>query len=264
MSKLFLVVDAGNTTTAFAIMEGMTVLKHSSFPTASLDHHTQSILHSMEGFEINLPAVVASVVPSHNETIARIVADATGKAPLFFDAKMDTGLFIDYDTPQKLGADRIANAVAAHHLYPEQNVIIVDIGTAINFDCVTRKGRFVGGAIAPGPVLMVKALNFFTDKLPSVDLDAFSGYPLGRDTISCIKVGVVLGVAGLVDGLLERLKKELSHPTKVIFTGGGVQLIQNYLNKDYTYIPHLTIKGLAIIAYRHLNDSTQEFQSSSQ
>ncbi len=258
MKKFCLVVNAGNTTTTFATSRGTTIYNKISIATDSLSAPPQSLWQGVEKVEVKGPAFIASVVPRLDAVLTRIVEDLTGEAPVFINGKMDVGISIDYEPPQNLGADRIANAVAAHHLYPEQDIIVVDIGTAVNLDCVTKKGHFLGGAIAPGPRLMMNALSLYTDKLPSVDLTNFSGTALGKDTGSCIRSGVLLGLAGLIEGLVKRLKHELSRHSLVILTGGGAQLLMEHIGGYDAYDPDLTLKGLSIIATRHTCATTKD------
>ncbi len=257
MKKFCLIVNAGNSTTTFATSRGTTIYNKISIATDSLGAPPLSLWQEVKKFEVKGPAFIASVVPRWDAVLARIIEDLTGESPVFLSGKMDVGISIDYKPPQNLGADRIANAVAAHHLFPEQDAIVVDIGTAVNLDCITKKGHFLGGAIAPGPRLMMNALKLYTDKLPSVDLTNFSGTALGRDTGSCIRSGVLLGLAGLIEGLVKRLKHELSRQSLVILTGGGAQLLMDHIDEYDTYDPDLTLKGLSIIATRHTDATTK-------
>ncbi len=248
-----LIINAGNTTIQLALFQRGQIRKKAFINTRELTS-VYTLLTALTHWRIlekkdeeGLQQVfIASVVPEKNGIFLHFSKDFLGITPIFISSDLNTGLSIDYRSKKALGADRLANAVAAFKMY-RQNVLVVDIGTAINFDCVTRDGVFIGGAIAPGLWIAQKALYLNTSKLPPINLTDFSGEPLGKDTVSCIKSGLIFGFAGLIDRLSQEISSELTYPTKIIATGGGAPLLLPYSNTIDEYVPDLTIQGIFYI-----------------
>jgi type III pantothenate kinase len=163
---------------------------------------------------------------------------------------LKTGMPIQYDNPKEVGADRIVNSVAAYEKY-HTALIIVDFGTATTFDCVSKDGAYIGGAIAPGVIISCEALFEKASKLPRVEIFAKPKNVVAKDTISGMNVGIIYGFAGMVDGIVNRIKKEMGHELTVIATGGIASLIY----KESESIDHieedLTLEGLMIIHKRN-------------
>lgn len=170
----------------------------------------------------------------------------TNQIPLVVSTSLHTGLTISTDTPQELGTDLLANAVAGYHLF-HKNCIVVDFGTALSMITVTGKGEIKGVSIAPGLESALKALSLNTAQLPFVPLVAPPSV-LGRNTTHAIQSGVVLGYVGLVEYLTDRIKKELDGPTEVIATGGLSEVIAPLTDRFTTIKPWLTLDGLRLLA----------------
>lgn len=162
---------------------------------------------------------------------------------IVLSTNINTGVEILLDNPNEAGADRIANAAGAYVLY-NHPVIVVDFGTATTFDIVNAKGQFIGGVIAPGVTLQLKALNKFTSKLPRIDV-TLSNFAIGHNTTDAILSGVLRGSAAMIDGLVEQCEKELGQRAVLVATGGYSGLIANYLKRPFDFInPTLTLEGL--------------------
>ncbi len=159
--------------------------------------------------------------------------------------EIKAGIKIRYDNPKEVGADRIVNAAAAYKLYGGP-VIIVDFGTATTFCAVTRDGEYLGGAIAPGIKISAEALFQRAAKLPWVELTKPRSV-IGTDTVSAMQAGIIYGSAGLVDGIVERMKKELSIDAKVVATGGLAELVAPETRSIQEIKPHLTLEGLRLL-----------------
>jgi type III pantothenate kinase len=156
-----------------------------------------------------------------------------------------TGLSIAIDNPHELGADRIANAVAAHRRH-DGPCIVVDFGTATNFDVVSAAGEYLGGAIAPGVETSLDALAARAARLIKVDLVAPSRV-IGKSTVEAMRSGVVYGTVAMVDGMLERMKEELGAEALVIATGGLAELVCRYSVQIDENEPLLTLEGLRMV-----------------
>lgn len=190
--------------------------------------------------------VIASVVEELNMKFKRAVDNVFGFKSVFVDCDVDLGIKIVTDNPREVGADRLANAVAAAQNY-EGAVIVIDFGTATSFDVINSKHEFLGGVIAPGINTQVKCLKASTSKLPKIDV-SISNSAIGHNTTDAILSGVIRGTACMVDGLVEQCEKELGEKATVVATGGYCGLIANYLKRPFDDVnPILTLEGLRLI-----------------
>ena len=155
-----------------------------------------------------------------------------------------------YESPRDVGADRIVNAVAAFEQV-RSGVIVVDFGTATTFDCVTEKGEYLGGVIAPGIQISADALFSRAAKLHPVDI-AMPPRVVGRNPVQSMQSGIVFGYAGLVDGVVARIKAELGYPCAVIGTGGLASLIAPQTNSIERVDDSLTLQGLRLLYERNV------------
>jgi type III pantothenate kinase len=189
--------------------------------------------------------IISTVVPPLLPVMAEMSRKYFRMEPLVVTHELKTGITIRYDNPKEIGADRIVNAAAAYRLYGGP-IIIVDFGTATTFCAVTRSGEYLGGAIAPGVKISAEALFQRAAKLPRVELMKPRSV-IGSDTISAMQAGIIYGYAGLVDGIVERMKKELSPEAKVVATGGLAELVAPETRSIKEVKPHLTLEGLRLL-----------------
>ncbi|HEV2277215.1 MAG TPA: type III pantothenate kinase [Acidobacteriaceae bacterium] len=210
----------------------------------------QSLLRS-EGVESTAirSIIIASVVPPIDWILREFCERYFNHKPLFIEPGVKTGLPILTDNPAEVGADRVANCVGAFHKYGGPT-IVVDMGTATNFDVVSKKGEFLGGAIAPGLNISAEALFARAARLPRVEIRRPAKI-IGTNTVDNLQIGLFWGHLGLVDSILERMIAELGSETKCIATGGLAHLIV----KESKYIsevdPMLTLEGLRLIYERN-------------
>jgi type III pantothenate kinase len=189
--------------------------------------------------------IISTVVPPILPVMVEMSKKYFRIAPMLVKHGIKTGIRIRYENPKELGADRIVNAAAAYAFYGGP-LIIVDFGTATTFCAVTRDGEYLGGAIAPGIKISAEALFQRASKLPRVELTK-PGAVIGGDTITAMQAGIIYGYAGLVDGIVERMKKELSPEAKVIATGGLAELVSAETRAIQEVRPQLTLEGLRLL-----------------
>ena len=204
-------------------------------------------LFAMRGLKTEAVTGVAisSVVPPLDSTLRRICEIAFHTRPLFIEPGVKTGLPILTDNPNEVGADRVVNCVAAYDLVGGP-AVVVDMGTATTFDIVSRKGEFLGGAIAPGLGISAEALFSRAARLTRVEIKKPPKI-IGTNTTDNIQIGLYYGYIGLVDGLLERMIGELGPDTKTIATGGLAKLISADCKHVQRVEPMLTLNGLRLI-----------------
>jgi type III pantothenate kinase len=154
---------------------------------------------------------------------------------------------IRYKNPSEVGADRIVNAVAAFQKY-QTSLVVIDFGTATTFDAISEQGEYLGGAISPGIMIASEALFMKASKLPRVEIFVPPEKVIGKDTANSIKAGIIFGYAGLVDGMVRRMKTEMNSTPRVIATGGLAELMYQVSETIEVVEPDLTLEGLRIIS----------------
>ena len=187
-------------------------------------------------------ACVASVVPALTATYGQLLRDSLGLPTVMLGPGADLGMFLDTDRPAEVGPDRIANALAAREKYGAP-AIVVDFGTATNFDVLSRQGSYVGGAIAPGMAASMEALVSRTSLLFRVPLTR-PERAIGRNTVTCLQSGAFFGYVGLVEGIVDRIQEELGGGATVIATGGLAPVIASETTRIHHLDPDLTLDGI--------------------
>src|SRR5580698_5965966 len=204
----------------------------------------------VEGSEIT-GIIIASVVPPVDWILRKFCERYFHQRPLFIEPGVKTGLPILTDSPGEVGADRVANCVGAFHKYGGPT-FVVDMGTATNFDVVSRKGEFLGGAIAPGLNISAEALFARAARLPRVEIKKPAKI-IGTNTVDNLQICLFYGHIGLVDSILERMIAKLGAETKCVATGGLAHLIANESKYISAVDDMLTLDGLRIIYERNRN-----------
>lgn len=244
--KKLLTLDLGNTALTAGIWHGDVLIEDwsSLFSPESL---TARLMLLRRSGRID-SAILSSVVPRRTNSILSICRKALGIDCLVLNSNTPTGLNILYRRPESVGADRIANSVGAYHMYGGP-IIVVDFGTAITFDVVSKDFEYLGGVIAPGLKISTQALFNKAALLPEVEI-SIPETVLGRDTEASIRSGVFWGTLGLVERIIRELKKELGwgSETKLVATGGNSSLILSRSSLIENIDPHLTLRGLYLIA----------------
>lgn len=201
-------------------------------------------LNEIESYEIE-DCIISSVVPAVAKSISAAVSKLCHIVPLMLGPGVKTGLNIKIDNPAQLGADLVAGAVGALEAYT-MPCVIIDMGTASTVSVLDRNGTFLGGVIAAGVRLTLKALTENTAQLTSIPIEAPQSV-IGRNTVECMQSGLVYGTAAMLDGLLEQIEEELGEVPTVVATGGLSKEIITHCKKDIIYSENLLLDGLRAI-----------------
>jgi type III pantothenate kinase len=249
---MLLAVDVGNTNITIGVFAGSKLKATWRVATGvhrMPDEYASLLLHLFERQGIDASkitdAILCSVVPPLAGVFEEMYRRYLKVSPLVIEAGVKTGVRISMDNPREVGADRIVNAVAAHHLYGGA-VIVIDLGTATTFDAVSEEGDYLGGAIAPGIAIATEALFARTAVLPRVEL-THPKRAIGRNTVAAMQSGIVFGYAGLIEGIVGRIREELGGKAKVVATGGYAELLARETPVIDEVNPDLTLIGLHLI-----------------
>jgi type III pantothenate kinase len=262
---MILVFDVGNTELTVGLFSDAELRGHWRVMTdvARTADEFGVLLRSLlaaSGFDHDVVRSVAigSVVPRLTAPLAEACQQYfTVGAPLVVDASADLPITLDVDEPLTVGADRLINTLAASQLYAS-DAIVVDMGTAMTFDCITADGVFLGGVIAPGVLTSAETLTRRTSKLPATELTVPTRV-IGKRTEECIRAGVLFGAADAIDGIVGRIKATWPRPqVPVVIATGGFAATMATLCRSFDRVePHLTLQGLQI-AHRILRGPDSE------
>jgi type III pantothenate kinase len=244
---MILLFDIGNTNTHIGLADGRRVVKQINISTREwFGGKAAALVKKIVGAKKIEGAVLCSVVPNATPLVRKTVDALWQLDVLELSPKTLRGVGIDYPKPNSIGADRLANAVAAKFHFGAP-VVVVDFGTAVTFDVVNRKGNYVGGIIAPGLAAMTDYLHEKTALLPRIKIQEPKSV-VGKSTEHAMLVGAVHGYRGLIRGLLAELERELkARKLPVIVTGGYAKLIAAKLPEISAVVPDLTLEGLRLV-----------------
>lgn len=249
---MILTIDVGNSNIVLGAVQGNEIVFEARLrtdATKTSDEYCIDLKMILDVYSLNSAdiegSIIASVVPQVSNSMQTAIRKLTGKAPLVVGPGLKTGLNIAIDNPTQTGADLVVGCVAAlrEHKAP---MIIIDMGTATTMIVLDKNSAMIGGAIIPGVKISMDALTNRTALLPGLQLDQ-PKKAIGRNTIDCMRSGLMLGSACMIDGMIDRMEEELGYKTTVIATGGIAKFVLPMCRHEIIYDKDLLVKGLAAL-----------------
>ena len=255
---MILAIDIGNTNIVLGCIDGKSILKEARMATDTVktsDQYCAELKSMLDLLEISVKkiegVIISSVVPPVLNSFKTAIVKLTGIIPLVVGPGIKTGLNILLDNPALAGGDLIVGAVAALDQY-KPPLLIIDMGTATTITAIDSNGSFLGGSIFPGVKISAEALSGKTAQLPAISLEA-PQKAIGRNTIDCMRSGLMMGTAAMLDGMIERMEAELGASATVVATGGIARFIIPMCKREMIYDKDLILKGLRIIYENNKN-----------
>ncbi|MBX2834155.1 MAG: type III pantothenate kinase [Micavibrio sp.] len=245
---MLLAIDVGNTNTVFAVYDAEQLVNNwrlRTEPARSSDEYAVFLSRMFELSGVSLASIsdviISSVVPETEFSLGRFCSKQLGCEPTYVTKDM-VDVRIDLERPEDVGADRLVNAMAVVAEY-SMPAVVIDFGTATTFDVVDAEGAYIGGVIAPGVNLSLNALHSAASKLPKVNIEKVDRV-IGKTTVQAMKSGLFWGYVSMIDGVLERIEKELGDKPYVLATGGLAGLFSENIAAIDSVDEQLTLKGL--------------------
>ena len=249
---MLLAIDIGNTNLVIGCIEKDEILfkaRIATDRTRTSDQYGVEIKNMMEAYGVQIAdiddCIIASVVPPVFNSVKTGVIKVIGKQPMVVGPGLKTGLNIHVDVPSQVGSDRIVVAVAALAEY-KAPMILMDLGTATTMDVIEPENIYMGGVILPGVKVALDALTSRAAQLPAISLDKPKRV-IGKNTVDCMRSGMMYGTAASIDGLVDRIEEELGHKATLIATGGMAQFVTPLCKHEIFLEKDLLLKGLNII-----------------
>lgn len=250
---MLLAIDIGNTNIVIGCFQEDDTLafkaRIATDPTRTSDQYGVEIKNMMEAFGVGVSdiddCIISSVVPPVFHSVRTGVVKIIGKQPMVVGPGLKTGLNIHMDVPSQVGSDRIVIAVAALAEY-KAPLILLDMGTATTMEVVEPDNQYLGGVIFPGVKVSLEALTSRAAQLPGISLDK-PKHVIGKNTVDCMRSGMMYGTAAMIDGLVDRMEAELGHTSTLIATGGMAQFIIPLCKREILLEKDLLLKGLNIL-----------------
>jgi len=249
---MLLAIDIGNTNIVIGCIEDDNILfkaRIATDRTRTSDQYGVEIKNMVEAYGVKISeisdCIISSVVPPVFNSVRTGVYKVIGKQPMVVGPGLKTGLNIHVDVPSQVGSDRIVIAVAAlsEHAAP---LILMDMGTATTIEVVEPENIYMGGIIFPGVMVSLDALTSRAAQLPGISLDR-PKHIIGKNTVDCMRSGMMYGTAAMIDGIIDRIEEELGHSSTLIATGGLAQFITPLCKRKFILDRDLLLKGLNII-----------------
>lgn len=254
---MLLAIDIGNTNIVIGGIQDDKIVFEARIATDRIktsDQYGVEIKNILSLFDVRTEdirdCIISSVVPPVFNSVRTGVVKGIGKQPLVVGPGIKTGLNIQMDTPSQVGSDRIVVAVAALAEY-EPPLALLDLGTATTIDIVDKGNNYIGGCIMPGVRISLEALTSRAAQLPGISLDK-PRRVIGKNTVDCMRSGVMYGAAAMLDGMLDRVEEELGYPVTVIATGGISQFVVPLCRREIKVEKDLLLKGLNAIYQKNV------------
>ena len=249
---MLLAIDIGNTNIVIGCIKDDEIIfkaRIATDRTRTSDQYGVEIKNMLEAFGLSREdiddCIIASVVPPVFNSVQTGVLKVIGKQPMVVGPGLKTGLNIHVDIPSQVGSDLIVAAVAALAEYPAP-LVLIDLGTATTIEVIEPENTFIGGLIFPGVMVSLDSLSANAAQLPGISLDKPKRV-VGKNTVDCMRSGMMYGTAAMLDGLIDRIAEELGHESTVIATGGLAQFVIPLCKHDIILEKELLLKGLNII-----------------
>ena len=249
---MLLAIDIGNTNIVIGCIKDDDIVfkaRIATDRTRTSDQYGVEIKNMLEAFDVHKEdisdCIISSVVPPVFNSVRTGVIKVIGKMPMVVGPGLKTGLNIHVDVPTQVGSDRIVIAVAALAEY-KAPLILMDMGTATTIEVVEPENTYMGGVIFPGVKISLDALTARAAQLPGISLDK-PKQVIGKNTVDCMRSGMMYGTAAMIDGLVDRIEEELGHSSTLIATGGMAQFITPLCKHHVILEKDLLLKGLNII-----------------
>jgi len=256
---MLLAIDIGNTNITIGGIKDDEIVFEARIATDRIktsDQYGADIKNMLSLFDVKVEdikdVIIASVVPPVFNAVRTGAVKAIGKQPMVVGPGIKTGLNIQVDNPSQVGSDRIVIAVAALAEY-KPPLALMDLGTATTIEIVDENCTYIGGCILPGVRVSLDALTSRTAQLPGINLDQPKKV-IGKNTVDCMRTGIMHGTAAMLDGLAERLEEGLGYKTTVIATGGIAQFVVPLCKRDIKLERDLLLKGLNIIYKKNVHE----------
>ena len=254
---MLLAIDIGNTNIVIGGIEDDKIVFEARIATERVktsDQYGAEIKNMLDLFGVKVSdlhdCIISSVVPPVFNSVHTGVIKVTGKQPIVVGPGIKTGLNIHVDSPSQVGSDRIVIAVAALAEY-EPPLTLLDLGTATTIEVVDKGNVYLGGCIIPGVRISLEALTNRASQLPGIQLDRPKKV-IGKNTVDCMRSGVMYGAAAMLDGMIQRVEEELGYPTTVVATGGMAQFVCPLCRRDIKIERDLLLKGLNLIYKKNM------------
>lgn len=249
---MLLAIDIGNTNIVIGCIKDDEIVfkaRIATDRTRTSDQYGVEIKNMLEAFGVSREeiddCIIASVVPPVFNSVQTGVLKVIGKQPMVVGPGLKTGLNIHVDIPSQVGSDLIVAAVAALAEYPAP-LVLIDLGTATTIEVIEPENVFIGGLIFPGIMVSLDSLSSHAAQLPGISLDKPKKV-VGKNTVDCMRSGMMYGTAAMLDGLIDRIAEELGHESTIIATGGLAQFVIPLCKHEIILEKELLLKGLNII-----------------
>ena len=249
---MLLAIDIGNTNIVIGVLHEDEIVFKARIATErqrTSDQYGVEIRNMLEAFRVDIDdiedCIIASVVPPVFNSVYTGIVKVIGKQPLVVGPGLKTGLNIHVDIPSQVGSDRIVAAVAALAEY-DAPLVLIDMGTATTIEVVEPENVYMGGMIFPGVMVSLDSLTSRAAQLPGISLDKPKNI-IGKNTVDCMRSGMMYGTAAMLDGVIDRIAEELGHSSTIVATGGMAQFITPLCKHEIILEKELLLKGLNII-----------------